>query len=134
MGLTKWYEKELVTAMEKQPLAEEVQQKADILAKINQITTNQLLPFEMLDAVNQVPSDDIYFTRVSTEGDDTLKIEAVTLNSSEINQYENALKETGFLSSVEISNFRDQKGRGTFRLRVVFKPGSLQPKTFLTDS
>lgn len=134
IGLGKLNEKELLTALDMQPLAEEVQQKADILAKINQITTNQLLPFEMLDAVNQVPSENIYFTRVLTEGSNTLQIEAITLNSSEINEYKNALEATGMLSSVEISNFRDNKGKGTFRLRVIFIPGTIQPLTFLTDS
>lgn len=134
IALNKWYQKELAIAQEAEPRAEEVQQKADILAKINQITTNQLLPFEMLNAINAVRPEDIYFTRISAEGGNALQIEAVTLNSAEINGFINTLKETGLLSMVEMSNFRDQNNRGTFRLRVEFKPGSVQPQTFLADS
>jgi hypothetical protein len=134
IALNKWYEKELAIAAEARPKAEDVEQKMDILAKINQITTNQLLPFEMLNAINVVRPSNIYFTRISAEGGNSLQIEAVTLNASEIDGFEKTLKDTGMLSLVEISNFRDNKGRGTFRLRVEFNPGSLQPQNFLADS
>lgn len=134
IALNKWYQKELAIAAEARPKAEDVEQKMDILAKINQITTNQLLPFEMLNAINMVRPSNIYFTRISAAGGNSLQIEAVTLNASEIDGFEKTLKDTGILSVVEISNFRDNKGRGTFRLRVEFNPGSLQPQTFLADS
>lgn len=133
VGLSKWNEKELLVALEKQPLAEEVQQKADILAKINQITTNQLLPFEMLDVVNQARPTNIYFTRVSAEGGNALQIEAVGLPGADINSYQQALKEIPNVSLVEISNNRVRNDLSSFRLRVEFNQGALQPQTFLTD-
>ena len=134
LALNKWYQKELLVAQEAQPRAEEVQQKADILAKINQITTNQLLPFEMLNAINGVRPKSIYFTRIDAEGGNLFEVQAVALNVTEIEPFERTLKDTGLYSMVEISNLRDTQGRGTFRLRVEFKPGSLQPQTFLADS
>ena len=131
--LTKWYQRELEVALALQPQAEEVQQKADILAKINQITTNQLLPFEMLDVVNQLRPSTIYFTRFSTEGGNAIRVDAVGLPNSNINAFEEALREDPYISNVEISNNQVRNNLSSFRLRVEFKQGGLQPQTFLTD-
>ena len=131
--MSKLNEKELLVALADQPRAEEVQQKADILAKINQITTHQLLPFEMLDAINQLRPKNIYFRRVTAENGNALQMEVVSVKSTDVEGFENALKETGFLSNITISNFRDTNNVATFRLHVEFEPGALQPQTFLTD-
>ena len=138
IGLSKLIEKEILIALADQPRAEEVQQKADILAKINEITTYQLLPFEMLDAINEVRLNqqnpkNIYFRRVTAENGNTLQIDVVSVNSTDVEGFENALKETEFLSSINITNFRATNNIATFRLLVEFKPGALQPQTFLTD-
>lgn len=132
-GLGKWNERKLQVAMRNQPLAEAVQQKADMLAKIEQITTNQLLPFEMLDAVNQLRPSTIYFTRFTAEGTNTLQVEAISTDIASISGYERSLREEPFVRAVEISNNRVANNTATFRLRVEFKQGALQPQTFLTD-
>ncbi len=133
LGLKKWYGHELQVASALQPQAAVVERKGDILAKINQITTSQLLPFEMLDAINQVRPTNIYFTRFIAESSNALQIEAISTNSGEVEGFEESLNELGFLSGVEISNLRDANNRSTFRLRVEFKQGALEPQTFLTD-
>lgn len=133
VALNKWYQKELAIAEEAQPRAEEVEQKSDILAKINQITTNQLLPFEMLNAINGVRPASIYFTRIDAEGGNAFEVQVIAMDTSAIDPFEKALQDTDMFSSVEISNLQDRQGTGSFRLRVEFKPGSLQPQTFLAD-
>ncbi|MCB1123915.1 MAG: PilN domain-containing protein, partial [Verrucomicrobiae bacterium] len=133
VALTKLYEKRVAVSNETAPRALEVQQKADILAKINQITTNQLLPFEMLDAVNQYRPKDIYFTRFTAENGNAVQIEAISENATSVNAYQEELRGLPFVSAVAISNNRVQNNRTTFRLRVVFKPGTMEPQTFLTD-
>lgn len=132
-GLKKWHAKELEVASELKPMAEVVERKGDMLAKINQITTSQLLPFEMLDAINRVRPANIYFTRFIAESSNALQIEAISANSGEVEGFEESLEELGFLSGIEISNLRDANNRSTFRLRVEFKQGALEPQTFLTD-
>ena len=132
-GLKKWHAKELEVASELKPMAEVVERKGDMLAKINQITTSQLLPFEMLDAINRVRPANIYFTRFIAESSNALQIEAISANSREVEGFEESLEELGFLSGIEISNLRDANNRSTFRLRVEFEQGALEPQTFLTD-
>ena len=73
VGLKKWHAKESEVASELEPLAEVVERKGDMLAKINQITTSQLLPFEMLDAINRVRPTNIYFTRFIAESSNALQ-------------------------------------------------------------
>ena len=133
IGLKKWHAKELEVAAELKPIAEVVERKGDMLAKINQITTSQLLPFEMLDAVNRVRPTNIYFTRFIAESSNALQIEAISANSGEVEGFEQNLMDLGYLSGIEISNLRDANNRSTFRLRVEFKQGALEPQTFLTD-
>lgn len=133
VGLKKWHANELEVASELKPMAEVVERKGDMLAKINQITTSQLLPFEMLDAVNRVRPTNIYFTRFIAESSNALQIEAISANSGEVEGFEQSLNELEFLSGIEISNLRDANNRSTFRLRVEFKQGALEPQTFLTD-
>lgn len=133
VALAKLYEKRQAVADDTAPRAEEVQQKADILAKINQITTNQLLPFEMLDAVNQFRPEDIYFTRFTAEDGNALQVEAISENATAVNAYQDQLRDLPYVQSVVISNNRVQNNRTTFRLRVVFKPGAVDSQTFLTD-
>ncbi len=132
-GLKKWHAKESEVASELKPMAEVVERKGDMLAKIDQITTSQLLPFEMLDAINRVRPANIYFTRFIAESSNALQIEAISANSGEVEGFEERLEELGFLSGIEISNLRDANNRSTFRLRVEFKQGALEPQTFLTD-
>lgn len=132
-GLKKWHAKESEVASELKPMAEVVERKGDMLAKINMITTSQLLPFEMLDAINRVRPTNIYFTRFIAENSNALQIEAISANSGEVKGFEESLKELEFLSGIEISNLRDANNRSTFRLRVEFKQGALEPQTFLTE-
>lgn len=132
VALSKMNENELLVALELEPQAENVQQKADILAKINQVTNNQLLPFEMLDAINQLRPPSIYFTRLTAEDGNALQVEAISFDITAVKEYEEELNQVGFLSLVEISNNRVQNNRATFRLRVEFKQGALQAQTFLT--
>lgn len=131
--LKNWNTKTLLVALEKKPLAEDVEQKSDILAKINQITTNQLLPFQMLDIVNQARPDSVYFTRFIAEGGNAIQVEAVGLPTSDINGFQEALRELDLISTVTISNNRVANNQSAFRLRVEFKPGALRPQALLTE-
>jgi hypothetical protein len=131
--LTKWNEKQLLVALEKAPRALEVEQKSDILAKINQITTNQLLPFEMLTIINQYRPPTIYFTRFTAGDGNAIQVEAVGLPSSDINGFQEVLRDVEVIRSVTISNNRVANNLSGFRLQVEFQPGALEPQIFLTD-
>jgi hypothetical protein len=133
LAFTKWNEKQLQFALEKEPQASEVMQKSDILAKINQITTNQLLPFEMLTIVNQYLPETIYFTRFTADGGNSIQVEAVGLPSSDINGFQEVLRGVEVISSVTISNNRVANNLSSFRMRIEFQPGALEPQIFLAE-
>ena len=133
VGLSKWNEKEYAVAKELEPQAEKVQEKADILAKINQVTTNQLLPFEMLESINPLRPSDIHFTRFTAEAGNILQVDAVSASPTAVNRYKEQLEDSGFFNFVEISNTRVQNNRTTFRLRAEFKDGELRPIKFFAE-
>ena len=132
-AFTKWNEKHLLIALEKEPRATDVMQKSDILAKINQITTNQLLPFEMLTIVSQYKPETIWFTRFIAENGNAVQVEAAGLPSSDINGFQEALREVEVISNVTISNNRVANNQSSFRMRIEFQPGALEPQTFIAE-
>ncbi|MDA0348604.1 MAG: hypothetical protein O3C43_02630 [Verrucomicrobia bacterium] len=133
LAFTKWNEKQLLIALEKEPRASDVMEKSDILAKINQITTNQLLPFEMLTIVNEYRPETIWFTRFIAEGGNAVQVEAAGLPSSDINGFQEALRDVEVISNVTISNNRVANNQASFRMRIEFQPGALEPQTFIAE-
>ncbi|MBH54443.1 MAG: hypothetical protein CMI18_08865 [Opitutaceae bacterium] len=134
IGLKKLNESEAMFVTDLAPKAQKVEEKANILAKINQVITNQLLPFEMLDWINQFRDPEaIHFTRFTAEGGNALQVDAIGVNPTVVNQFQEELKQSGMLNSVTISNNRVQNNRTTFRLRIEFKDEALDPQTFFAE-
>ncbi len=119
---------------EMSPHLEEVRRNDDILAKINQITNAQLLPFEMVEELNVIRPKNIYFNRLTAEAGNLLRIDAECVgDTSQANVYEERLKALDLLSSVEVVNYREVNDKATFRLMLKFKAGVLLPVDFLED-
>lgn len=133
--MQKVYEDKLAESEEMQPLVDEVERRGNMLAKINQITNNQLLPFEMMEESNVIRPANIFFNRFTAEAGNVLQIEAECINdTSKVKEYEESLRGLDMLSSVEISNHRESNNKATFRLILKFKQGVLLPANLLEDS
>jgi hypothetical protein len=99
--------------------------------RINELSTRRLLPLEMLTTVvgshNEIKPPSVVLTRMYTNGELGLTIEAQTSNPGDINVYQNALSALPALGSVVVKNPRQQNNVTSFTLILTFKPGVLQP-------
>jgi hypothetical protein len=87
----------------------------------------------MLTIVNQYLPETIYFTRFTADGGNSIQVEAVGLPSSDINGFQEVLRGVEVISSVTISNNRVANNLSSFRMRIEFQPGALEPQIFLAE-
>ena len=93
--------------------------------RLEEISAQRLLPFEMLDAVNNQRPKSVVFTRVSTNGLWRMDIEAQTTNAADLRDFEAGVRRLAGIEHVELRDPRTREGLTTFLLEVTFKPGWL---------
>lgn len=99
---------------------------AQSLAKrLEGISAQRLLPFEMLDAVNNKRPKSVEFTRVSTNGQWRMDIEAQTTNAGDLPEFVAEVRRLAGIEHLELRDQRLREGLTTFLLEVTFKPGWL---------
>lgn len=128
-GNTLWQQPRLAKLKAQAPVVEKIDNAQKLTNRIEELTTRRLLPLEMIEVARQKP-DSIQWLRVTTNGLDTLIIEAQTNNTGEINVYKAALRNLPQCEKVETE--REQigaNGMTTFTLTIGFKPGTLKPET-----
>lgn len=109
-----------------EPEVARVVQELELAERLEELTGQRLLPFEMLGFVNRLRPRTVHFTRVTTNGL-SLQAEAVTPNSGDVQRMESALDQAEGLESVDIGNQVVREGRTTFRLSVTFQESALSP-------
>jgi|GEM_PF-2441514 len=107
----------------------EIMAMAEMSLKISDVTRHQLLPFEMLDAINQVRPKDVYFTKMDTEGSLSLKFDGIGLRAESVGEFERLLGDLSFVESATISNQTVRQNRTSFKLEVKFIEGEIGPQT-----
>jgi hypothetical protein len=99
--------------------------------RINELSTKRLLPLEMLTLIVgshlELKPASVVLTRMYTNGDLGLTVEAQTSNGGDINVYQNALTALPAIGNVQVKNPRLQNNLTNFTLVITFKPGALQP-------
>ncbi len=109
-----------------------IQEQLELAERMEELGESQLLPFEMLAILNDYRMPSLTFRRTVTNEWNGLMVEAVTGNSRDVNEYENALRQSGKFDHVEV---RDQQVRGderggetTFTLHAIFKEEALRQR------
>ena len=93
--------------------------------RIEEMSQRRLRAFEMLAVINQVRPAGLMFTRVVTNGRDTLEVEGQSANSDHVGTYETALRALPQLGAVEFPDVRLREGVTTFQFTARFKEGVL---------
>jgi len=109
------------------PLVEQIIAAQEVANRINDLSTQRLLPIEMILAVSKVRPPSISFSRTSTSGLYTLMVDAYTPNAGDIGVFKNNLDALPYCASVSIKNPQTRDKVATFSLVAVFKPGGLKP-------
>jgi len=131
LGGKLWQTTRLTLLHAQAPGVEQIMAAQTVAARINELSTKRLLPLEMLTAIvgshNEIKPASLVLTRMYTNGELGLTIEAQTPNPNDINVYSEALKALPAVATVQVKNPREQNNQTNFTLIITFKAGALQP-------
>jgi hypothetical protein len=80
----------------------------------------------MLVVLNDKRPKSVQFVRATTQGSDSLEVEAQTANASDVSNFEQALHEAPGIAQVKTRDIRARDGVTSFVITVVFKPDALR--------
>jgi hypothetical protein len=124
-GLVAWQKTRLRQVAEQTLVVNQIMTARTLAARIDELSTQRLRPFEMIAVADRRRPPTIQFLRTVTRGRDTLVVDAQTTVQAEIDAYRAALAEQPETSGVEVRDLASRDGRTTFTLVVGFVPGSL---------
>lgn len=123
-----FWQKNLTRKVELQrPVVEKIEAAQGVTARINELSTKRLLPFEMISIVTAPKPTDIWFLRTSTDGLYGLTVDATTTSPGLVSTYQSALAALPAIEKVEIRDQRTRDNTMTFTLAATFRPEALRP-------
>lgn len=109
-----------------EPEVKRIMEEEQLANRLEELRGERLLPFEMIDYLNQTRPRSIYFTRVATEGLRSFELDALTPRSQDVDRYQQILEQASELQGVEIRGLRTRPdGRTSFSIVGTFKEGIL---------
>jgi len=124
-GLGAWQKSRLRQVAEQTPVVNQIMTARTLAARIDELSTQRLRPFEMIAVADSRRPAAIHFIRTVTRGRDTLVVDAQTTAQADIDAYRAALADLPETSVVEVRDLASREGRTTFTLVVSFAPGAL---------
>ena len=105
------------------PTVEQISVAQSMAKRLEDISAQRVLPFEMLAELQEKRPKSVEFTRASTNGLWRLDIEAQTANASDLHDFEAEVRRLGSIERVEVRDPRTRDGVTTFVMEVTFKAG-----------
>lgn len=102
-----------------------IQAKNELMLKINNIATNNLMPFEMLQILNNHRPLPLYFTEVEASNGNVMRMKGSANKSDEVNDYNELLIAAPDITDSEIVYLKRVGGKLTFLIEVNFLPFSV---------
>jgi hypothetical protein len=123
-----WQKSRVAVVAQRAPVVAEINRANELATSIEELSTNRLLPFEMIDLVKAKRPDSVVFTRITTLADTlyTLDVWGQAGISSDVLAYQTALNGLPECQQVEVVEQGTISGRTTFRFKVTFKPESVK--------
>jgi hypothetical protein len=112
-----------------QPEVDRIMQEQALAFRLEELSENRLMPFELLGFINQIRPRSIQFTRLETTGHRSVRIRAQTPNSQDVGRLEGALQQSEGVQDFTIGDQRDRGGQTTFTLDLTVTPQALQRLT-----
>ena len=131
IGLRAWEAGRLARVEAQQPAVDRIMSQQALATRIEELSTKQLRPFEMISLVTvagnpgtQKPVS-VQFIRTVTNGLYTLEVEAQTKVGGDLALYQAALRQNPAVASVEVAKHDVRDATTTFVLVITFKPEAL---------
>lgn len=108
------------------PVVKNIEQAQSMANRLEEISTQRLLPFEMLDALNNKRPGGVEFNSVTTKGLWQMDIRGQANTADEALAFETDMRNLAGIQQVEVLEKRNSDGVTVFHYEVTFKPGWYQ--------
>jgi hypothetical protein len=134
VGSRLWQKSRLAVVAAQTPAVENIKAAQKLADHIGELSTQRLLPFEMITLVRSCMPPTVQFLRATTTSLYTLEIEAKTGTPADVGAYQTALAGLPAVAKIDVPDQRIREGVSTFRFDVTFKPDALQPATSIATT
>jgi len=107
----------------RQPLVKKIDQARNMAQRLEEISMQRLLPFEMLNALNNKRPDGLEFSSVTTKGLWQLDLRGQAGNAQETSTFESDIRQLAGIEKVNVLEKSTRDGVTVFRYEINFKPG-----------
>lgn len=111
-----------------------IEQKNNLLLRIEQIAQNELKPFEMLAALNLKRPKSIYFTQAVADGYNKIHVDGEASNVEIVNRYIEQLRTLPHISDAKIEKIVSRSGKAPFSLIVTFNTSPFNSDKIVADA
>jgi hypothetical protein len=122
-----WLKSEQARKAEQAPTVQKIETKHNLANHIEELSTRRLMPIRMLEILNGKRPKTIWFSQARTKGLYVLEVDGQTNTTSDVFNYQAALKELPACDNVELGPTTDRGGITRFTITVTFKPEALGP-------
>jgi hypothetical protein len=136
VGIGRPWQKTLATQVAaQQPIVDKISTAQTLATRIEDLSSKRLLPIEMISMMTPLRGS-IMFQKTTTStamGLYTLKIDAQTPNSGDLDVFRTTLMGLPAVADVRVENPVSRNGVTTFTLVVTFKPDTVKPGVIKPD-
>jgi hypothetical protein len=111
------------------PTVQRLETAHTLATRVDELARQRLRPFEMLVVLNEKRPASVQFVRTTTQGSNTVEVEAQTANAGDVSNFEQALHDAAGVATVKTRDIRARDGVTSFVITVVFQPDTLQTST-----
>jgi len=129
-----WLETHTAKIAAQAPEVRRIEDKQSLMEKLDQVAQNELRPIRILEALNQVRPEGIYFTSTVTEGSNRISIDGISNTITELNNYTDALVASGNFVMPENPRTLTRGGQTTFTATLDYTHSESAARSGSTDS
>ncbi len=111
-----------------------IEQKNNLLLRIEQIAQNELKPFEMLATMNLKRPSSIYFTKAVSDSFNQIQVDGAASNVEVVNRYMENLRNLPLVSDAKIKKIVSRSGNAPFTVVVTFNPSPFNPEEIVAGA
>lgn len=113
---------------EQAPIVENIISRQTTINELLSFQDSDLVPFDMLVAIQPFMTDAVWFTKVETNGTNSLKVLANATSNGQVNQFKARLERFVKIETVQLENIQSRPGGATFTAFLNFKTGSFSSR------
>lgn len=121
-GARLWLSGRKADVSAKAPLVAKIEQTQGVAKKLEEISTQRLLPFEMINVLNNIRPAGMDFSSVTTKGLWQLDIRGQANSADDTSAFESQVRKIPVIQQLEVMEKNSRDRMTVFRYEITFKP------------